>query len=88
VRYFFRGLANLNPEPVFVAVPEVFLPAANIYPDKGNIYPVLFHQIRAVLTILVVVPVMIVVMIPIVVAVFTAMVVSHGGDCGDQGCSQ
>jgi len=83
-----RGLPNLNPEPVFVAVPEVFLPAANIYPHKGNIYPVLFHQIRTVLTILAVVPVMIVVMIPIVIAVFTAMVVSHGSHWGDQGCSQ
>jgi hypothetical protein len=49
-------LVNVNVEPVFMAVREVFLPPTNLHSHKRNIYPVLFHKVRAVLTIFAVVP--------------------------------
>jgi hypothetical protein len=60
-----------------MAVPEVFLPSARVYFHKRYIRPVLLHQVRAVLTVFAVVPIMIVAVVPIVIALFTMMVVSH-----------
>jgi len=72
-----KWLPNINPQPVFMAVPEIFLPPANVLFHKRNIRPVLLHQVRAVLTIFAVVPIVIVAVDPIVIAPFTMMVVSH-----------
>jgi len=71
------SLPNLNLEPVFVPVPEVFLPMANTHPHKRNI------RVNADLrrrsnndsrT------------IPIVITPLTVMVVSHHRQGGQQ-CS-
>jgi predicted branched-subunit amino acid permease len=80
-------LPNLNSEPVFVAIPEVFLPMLNIHAHKRNVHPVLLHQVSAVLTIFVIVPVVIVAMLTIVIASVTVMVVSHCRNWGNQGGS-
>src|ERR1022692_4021809 len=72
-----KWLPNLNLESVFMAIPEVFLPPTNIHFHKRNIRPVLLHQVRTVLTIFAVVPIMIVAVVPIAIALFTKMVVSH-----------
>jgi hypothetical protein len=69
---------------VFVAVPEIFLPTANIHAHKRNIRPVLLHQVGAVLTVLIAGPIVIVVVLPIIVASFAVMVVSHCRDWGHQ----
>jgi hypothetical protein len=82
------GLPNDNFEPVFVAVPEVFLPLVNSNPYKRNIHPVLLHQVRTVLTIFVAVPIMIIVMVPIVIALFTVVIVSHHRNWSNQGRSR
>ena len=81
-------LPNLNLEPVFVTVLEVFPPMANIHLHKRNIHPVLLNQVRAVLTIFVAVPIMIVATVPIVIAPFTMMVVSHHRNWGNHGGSR
>jgi hypothetical protein len=49
-------------------VPEIFLPAANTHAHKWNIYPVPFHQVRAIAAIFVGAPIMIIVMFSIVIA--------------------
>jgi len=80
------SLPNLNLEPVFVPVPEVFLPMANTHPHKRNIRVVPFHQVRPVMLIFVGGPIMIVATIPIVITPLTVMVVSHHRQGGQQ-CS-
>jgi hypothetical protein len=84
----FIDLANYNGVSVFVAVIEVLLPVANIYAHERNIYPVLLHQVRAVLTVFIAVPIVIVVVLAVVIASFTVMVVSHGGHRRKQGGSR
>jgi hypothetical protein len=62
---------------MFVPVPEIFLPMPNTHPHKWNIHPVLFHQVRAIATVFLGVPIVIVAAVPIVIAPFTMMVISH-----------
>jgi hypothetical protein len=69
-----------------MAVSEVFLPFARSHAHKRNILPVLFDNIRSILTIFVTVPVMIIVAAPIVIALFpTVMFVCAHDDWCDQG---
>jgi hypothetical protein len=81
-------LSNLDVESVFAAVPEVFLPTANVHADKRNIHPVLLHQVRAVLTVFIAGPIVIIVVLPIIIAPFTLVVVGNRRDRGDQGCGR
>jgi hypothetical protein len=59
-----------------MAVLKIFPLLGNSYLRKRNINPVLFHQVPAVLTIFVGVPIVIVFTIPVVIALLTAMVVA------------
>jgi hypothetical protein len=83
------GLPDLNLEPVFMAVPEVFPPLGISRLRKHNIPAVPLHQVLAVFTIFSVVPRMIVAAVPIVITPFTmVIVVSHHRYWGNEGGSQ
>jgi hypothetical protein len=64
-------------QSVFVAVSEVLSPVANSHLREWNIHLVPLHDICAVLTVFVAVPVMIIVSVPIVIAPFAMVVTSH-----------
>src|SRR5580658_3518051 len=78
-------LPNFHLVPVFMPIPEIFLPVANTHTHKWNIHPVLFHQVRAIPAIFVGVPIMIIVMFSVVITPFTMMIVSHHRHWRNQG---